>query len=211
MSQVCAIPLIAKGENKEPFDLPSADGTLTTIFMANGIERTPGFGERIGLAFKVLFDANIASKLLSALAEPPKAAAPPKPAAPPPEKVHASGLFVLGALQQEGRLIDFLQQDVAGFSDEEVGAAARVVHAGCRKMLQQYLSIAPVLNDAEGATVSVPSGFDAQRIRLTGNVTGQPPFKGSLKHHGWQAKELRFPSLAESLDARVLAPAEVEL
>jgi hypothetical protein len=179
--------------------------------MANGNERTPGFGERIGLAFKVLFDATVASKLVGALAEPAKPVVPPRPVSPPPEKTHAGGLFVLGALQQEGRLIDFLQQDVTGFSDEEVGAAARVVHSGCRKMLQQYLTVAPVLNDSEGATVTVPAGFDAQRIRLTGNVTGQPPFKGSLKHHGWQAKEIRFPALAESLDARVLAPAEVEL
>lgn len=179
--------------------------------MENGNERRPGFGERIGLAFKVLFDAEAAGKLAAALAEPAKVAPPPKPTAPAPEKLHASGLFVLGALQQEGRLIDFLQQDVASFSDEEVGAAARVVHAGCRKMVQQYVTIAPVLKEAEGATVNVPAGFDAQRIRLTGNVTGQGPFKGVLKHHGWETKEVRFPALSESLDARVLAPAEVEL
>jgi len=147
----------------------------------------------------------------------PKAVLPsptPTPAAPvrpPPEREHASGLAVLGMLQREGRLIDFLQENVAAFSDAEVGAAARTVHEGCRKVVQQYLALEPVLKDAEGARVSVPAGFDAQRIRLTGNVAGQPPYAGSLKHHGWVTTAVRFPELSPSLDARVLAPAEVEL
>jgi hypothetical protein len=114
-------------------------------------------------------------------------------------------------LQQEGRLIDFLQQEVASFSDEEVGAAARVVHGGCRKALGRLAAVQPVLKQEEGAAVSVPAGFDATRYRLTGNVTGQPPFNGTLKHHGWVATDLKFPTLAENLDYRVLAPAEVEL
>ena len=114
-------------------------------------------------------------------------------------------------LQREGRLIDFLQEDVAAFSDADIGAAARVVHGGCRKALAQCLTLEPVLKDAEGANVTVPAGFDAQRIRLTGNVAGQPPFRGALKHHGWVATAVRLPALSEILDPRVLAPAEVEL
>jgi hypothetical protein len=119
--------------------------------------------------------------------------------------------LVLAALQREGRLIDFLEQEVTGFSDEDIGAAARVVHSGCRKVLQQYFVLEPALPEAEGATLTVPPGFDAQRIRLTGSVTGKPPFKGTLKHHGWIAKETRLPSLQADLDPRVVAPAEVEL
>jgi hypothetical protein len=114
-------------------------------------------------------------------------------------------------LQREGRLIDFLQEDVAGFSDEQVGAAARVVHDGCRKVVRQYLALEPVLKDSEGASVQVPAGFDAQRIRLTGNVAGQPPFKGSLKHHGWAAREVSLPLPPAAMDPKILAPAEVEL
>lgn len=138
----------------------------------------------------------------------------PKPAAPvrlPPEREHASGLAVLGMLQREGRLIDFLQENVAAFSDAEVGAAARTVHEGCRKVVAQYLALEPVLKDSEGALVSVPPGFDAQRIRITGNVAGEPPYSGTLKHHGWVTTAVHFPELSPSLDARVLAPAEVEL
>lgn len=108
-------------------------------------------------------------------------------------------------------MIDFLQEDVAAFSDAEIGAAARVVHAGSRKVLTQYLTLEPVLKEADGASVTVRPGFDAQRIRLTGNIAGQPPFRGTLKHHGWVATETRFPVVAETLDPRVLAPAEVEL
>ena len=127
------------------------------------------------------------------------------------ERAHASGLFVLGLLQREGRLLDFLQEEVAPFTDAEVGAAARVVHQGCRNILMQHLTLKPILSDSEGANVTVPDGFDAQRIRLTGNIAGKPPFKGSLKHHGWVASEVRLPSPPDALDPRILAPAEVEL
>lgn len=136
---------------------------------------------------------------------------PPAPAAPPPEREHASALQFLAMLQREGRLVDFLQEDVAAFPDEDVGAAARIVHEGCRKVLRQYLALEPVLPQNEGDTVQVPAGFDAQRIRLTGNVAGQPPYSGSLKHKGWVITSVTFPSTSPALDPRVLAPAEVEL
>ena len=141
--------------------------------------------------------------------------AEPEPEAPPPtvapEQLHASALFILAALQREGRLIDFLQDDVGPYPDAQVGAAARVVHAGCRKVLSQYLSVEPVMRESEGARVTVPPGFDAERIRLTGNVRGKPPFSGALKHHGWVTGPVKFPEVSAALDPRVLAPAEVEL
>lgn len=135
----------------------------------------------------------------------------PEPVELPPERVHASGLLVLSMLQREGRFLDFLQEEVASFSDADVGAAARIVHAGCRKVIEQTLRLEPILKETEGAPISVPPGFDAQRIRITGNVAGQPPFHGSLKHHGWVTSAVRLPTTSESLDPRVLAPAEVEL
>lgn len=146
----------------------------------------------------------------SALPSPTPKAAPPSPALPP-EREHASALVLLSMLQREGRLIDFLQENVASFPDADVGAAARIVHEGCRKVVQQYLALKPVLPESEGASVKVPAGFDAQRIRLTGNVAGQPPYSGSLKHHGWVTTEVKLPTVSPALDPRVLAPAEVEL
>jgi len=148
---------------------------------------------------------------------PTKASAPtpapiltPAPA-PAPERTHASGLLVLSLLQREGRLIDFLQEDVAAFSDAEVGAAARAVHAGCKKVLAAHFTVDPVRKEAEGDAITLAAGFDAGRIRLTGNVAGQPPFRGTLKHHGWVASAVRLPAVSEALDPRILAPAEVEL
>ena len=160
------------------------------------------------MAWRILIKAPFANKLVEALNQ---VEAARTRAALPPERVHASALTLLAALQREGRLVDFLEQEVAGFSDEDIGAAARVVHGGCRKAFRQFFVIAPAAPGIEGEPITVPSGFDAQRIRLTGNLSGQPPFKGTLKHHGWVAAEVRMPSIAETLDPRVIAPAEVEL
>src|SRR5688500_10184947 len=168
---------------------------------------TPSFFARFVLAVRVTGNAELAAKV-AALEAP---AALEKPAEIPPEKTHAAGLAVLGLLQREGRLIDFLKEDVSSFTDSDIGAAARVVHAGSRKVIDQYLTLEPVLKDAEGATVTVPTGFNAERIRLTGNVAGQPPYQGALKHHGWLATSIRFPALSPALDPRVIAPAEIEL
>lgn len=162
----------------------------------------PSFFARLKLAFAILFG--------SAAAEPARAALP-APAPLSPDAAHASGLFLLGMLQREGRLIDFLQEDIAAFSDAEVGAAARVVHEGCRKVTREYLPMVAVVPQSEGDKVTVPAGFDANRYRLSGNVTGQAPYAGSLKHHGWVATEVKLPPVPTTMDVKVLAPAEVEL
>ena len=170
--------------------------------------------ERFLLAFKcfwrTLFHQETARQIALIMRGGPTAA-PSQQQELPPERKHASGLYVLSLLQREGRLIDFLQEDVTSFSNADVGAAARVVHSGCRKVLNQYLPLDAILKEAEGATVNVPAGFDARRIRLTGNVAGQPPFRGALKHHGWIASAVRFPAVSDALDPRVIAPAEIEL
>lgn len=166
----------------------------------------PSFFARLGLGLRIWFNGKLSGQVEQAL----KALeSPPAPA--PPERVHAPALGLLSALQREGRLLDFLQQDVAGFSDEQVGAAARVVHGGCRKVLQQYFEFEPAAKEAEGSEVTVPKGFDPQRFRLTGNVAGQPPFRGTLRHHGWVAGQINMPVLSEALDPRLVAPAEVEI
>jgi len=166
----------------------------------------PSFGMRLSLGLKMVFNGQFAAQVLGALK-----ARETKPQTPAPEKVHASALLLLSALQREGRLLDFLQQEIAGFSDEQVGAAARVVHGGCRKILQQYFEFEPAAKETESAPVTLPKGFDPQRWRLSGNVTGQAPFHGTLRHHGWVARQVRMPATADSIDPRIVAPAEVEL
>jgi hypothetical protein len=122
-----------------------------------------------------------------------------------------AALQLLALLQREARFIDFMQEDLAGHADADIGAAVRVVHAGCRKVLQEHFRIEPVRSENEGSRVTLQPGFDAASVKLTGNVVGQPPFTGTLSHRGWRAAEVKLPKLAEKHDARVLAQAEVEL
>jgi hypothetical protein len=144
-----------------------------------------------------------------------QAAAAPPPRAEPPAVLQTAGpdsaLVLLSLLQKEGRFVDFLQEDVSGYSDQEVGAAARVVHEGCQRVLREHLSIEPVRQESEGSSVTLAKGFDPAAVRPTGNVVGEPPFTGSLVHRGWRAVDVRLPKVASSRDVRILAAAEVEL
>lgn len=125
---------------------------------------------------------------------------------------HRDGaLALLALLQREGRFVDFVRDSVDGASDADIGAAAREVHRGCRKVLDQHLSFEPVMPGEEEAKVSVPKGFDPAEIRLIGEAKGDAPFKGTLRHHGWRVVDAKLPVLAEGVDRTVIAPAEVEL
>lgn len=142
--------------------------------------------------------------------EPEPAKPKTKPVEPEKPSVTAA-LQLLAAFQREGRLVDFLEQDVASFSDADVGAAARVVHEGCRKALRQHAKIQPVRAEEEGATIAIPEGYDAHQVKLTGNVQGKPPYKGKLQHRGWKVIDMSVPVTTADHDAAVIAPAEVEL
>lgn len=166
----------------------------------------PSFVQRIPLAFSAFF------QVLFGNMPPPVAAQPAPPAAVVlREATPDAALQLLGLLQKEARLIDFTQEDLSSYSDADIGGAARVVHEGCCKVLRDHFTIAPVRPEAEGSRIALPEGFDASAIRLTGNVVGQAPFKGSLSHRGWRATETRLPKLTPSHDVTVLAQAEVEL
>ena len=140
----------------------------------------------------------------------PAPSAPPAPVAPQlaPETV---ALQLLGLLQREARFIDFVEEDIQSYGDADIGAAARIVHEGCRKALREHVTLAPVRGEPEGSRVTLPAGFDAAAVRLSGHVVGEAPFSGTLGHRGWRATEIRLPRLAEGHDARILAQAEVEL
>lgn len=179
---------------------------------------TPSFFRRIGLAFSVLFNAERAAQLQHDEAEDelPAANTQTPPAAEPQpvivrETTPEAALQLLGLLQREARFVDFVQEDVAAYSDADIGAAARVVHEGCRKVLGEHFSIEPVRSESEGSSITLAEGFDAAAVRLTGKVVGKPPFTGNLGHRGWRVTDTRLPKLAEGHDASVIAQAEVEL
>jgi len=184
-------------------------------------QENPSLLTRISLAFGTFFtiisDRQFAARVQSLRAatpqtEPSTTPAAAKPAvAPLHEAAPDAALQLLGLLQREARFIDFIQEDIATYSDAEVGGAARVVHEGCRKVLRDNFTIQPIRDEAEGSRITLPAGFDAALIRVTGNVVGQPPFNGSLTHRGWQVVDTRLPRLAGSHQVRIVAAAEVEL
>lgn len=189
--------------------------------------------------FRILFGKKLppdAVRFLPEGAEPPKQLpeSTAKPADKAPEKVadkvadkpvdkappakistaqqHREGaLALLALMQREGRLVDFLRDSVDGADDADIGAAVREVHRGCRKVLDQYLSLEPVMPGDQDAKVSVPKGFDPAEIRLIGEAKGEAPYRGTLRHHGWRVVDAKLPTLADGVDRAVIAPAEVEL
>ena len=118
---------------------------------------------------------------------------------------------MLGLLQRDGRLIDFLSEDVAAYPAAQLGAAVRSIHTSCRQVLERYVKLDPVIASEEDQPVTVPAGFDPAAIKLVGNVTGEPPIRGVLRHRGWRVKEVTLPSLPQGSGRAIVAPAEVEI
>ena len=179
----------------------------------------PSFFVRLALAFqvffRVLFNVVFAARVqrLEAGAVAPSTPEPkPAPSVPALRELPSqSALQLLGLLQREGRFVDFLQEDVGGYTDAQIGAAARVVHDQCRKALLAHVTLERIRSELEGQRITLNSGFSASEIRLTGQVAGEPPFTGALTHAGWRAAKIELPKLSEGHDVRVIAPAEVEL
>ncbi len=162
------------------------------------------------LLLSPLVPAVVGAILLWSARSRPAAAAlsaePPKPAEAP----EASALRLLATLQEEGRLVDFLEEDVAPYSDEQIGAAVRGIHERSQRALRSCVKLEPVLRGAEGETTTVPPGFDPAAVRLVGNVSGTPPFTGVIRHPGWRVTGVTIPSRT-GVDDHVIAPAEVEI
>jgi hypothetical protein len=158
--------------------------------------------------FSILDHSRIPDDVVTALSGTPVKVAPPVPSAPQPEPAgRATQLLTL--LQRDGRLVDFLMEDLAPYSDAQVGASVRDVHAGCRTVLTRYLSIVPVMHEQEGETVTVDRDADLARVKVVGNIAGQPPYKAILRHRGWDAVRVELPPVPPG--GTILAPAEVEV
>lgn len=142
----------------------------------------------------------------------PKPEPPKERKGPGPAEQHRDGaLALLALLQREGRLVDFLRESIEDYDDSDIGAAVRDIHRGCKKVIDEHLELEAVMPGDEEDDVSVPKGFDPGEVRLIGEVSGEPPFKGVLRHHGWRATKVKLPTLSEGVDRHVIAPAEVEI
>ena len=186
-----------------------------------------GFSTRLSFAFRcffaLLFQGKIPQDVPQALGwakaevSPLATAAKPTPATPKvrvdepsPESLDRA-VQMLALLQRDGRLVDFLEEDVSSYPDGQLGAAVRSIHTSCRQVLERYIKLEPILSSEEDQPVTVPVGFDAASIKLVGKVTGEPPIRGLLRHRGWRVTEVTLPSLPQGSGRAIVAPAEVEV
>jgi hypothetical protein len=146
--------------------------------------------------------------------------APPKGDAAKPMPVRSAGnqaeaeiVSFLALLQERGRLVDFLMEDITTYDDPQVGAAARVVHQGCKAALREHFQIRSVREESEGSSITIPVGYAADEYRLIGNIRSAGPFAGTLVHRGWKTEEVKLPRIVRVDPDRLptIAPAEVEL
>lgn len=181
---------------------------------------------RVSTAFKAffaaLFNPQLSTRIQDVLEHPTLEVTPPVPAAAKPVEVpqvpvvakpkQSEAVTLLATLQREARLIDFLKEDLSSYADDQVGAAVREIHRESAAVLNRLFAIRPVLTEEEGSQVTVPAGFDAARYRLTGKVSGDAPFKGTLQHHGWEVSKCEIPEyVGGESGATTISPAEVEI
>ncbi len=171
---------------------------------------------RLGQAFRVFFrilqDGEFAERVAKAESAPPGALPAPEAPAEPASPARSEALTLLAVLQREGRLVDFLREPVDGYSDAQIGAAVREVHRACGAAIERMFGLQPAMKQPEGATVRIEKGYDPNRVRLTGNVSGTAPYTGTLAHPGWEATRCDLPEwTGDSASARIIAPAEVEI
>jgi Domain of unknown function (DUF2760) len=182
-----------------------------------------GFGQRVSYAFRSFFrilssgeiPGDVAGELVK---PPPQAAAAPSVPAPPVEAAVEKpvdsidrAVQMLAILQRDGRLIDFFTEDIAPYSDAQVGAAVRDLHQSCKQTLERYVKLEPIIASEEGQPITVQDPVDPATIKLIGNVTGRPPLRGLLRHRGWRVSTVNLPPLPDGTARSVVAPAEVEI
>ena len=189
---------------------------LSALALAPGVVPTP----YADILPKVI--AGVAVLLLIAiLADRPKAestgpapkAAAPVAAAPLANQADSEVVNFLAILQERGRFVDFLMDDITPYSDAQVGAAGRVLHEGCKAVLLEYFGIRPMRDEGEGSKITIPTGYAPDDYRLVGKISGEAPFTGTLVHHGWRVEWVKLPRLLRASADRLpaIAPAEVEL
>ncbi len=225
-------PFLAAGASNLPADAQAAFAGLGKLLGEVEQYLAPvmfGLGLVVTLVLWLVLRAQ-GQRLLAALparlsADSPAAAAPAEeatvarqPEAPSPTVLQPTphspqtAVQMLAILQREGRLVDFLKEDLHPYTDDQIGAAVRSIHQGCQAALMEHLELEPILAETEGAEITVPPDFDPKAVRLTGNVAGDPPFKGTLRHHGWRVLRVDLPQLiAPQERGWILTPAEVEI
>jgi hypothetical protein len=178
-----------------------------------------GVWNRIKLAvmafFTILFQGRLPVSLQNSagtVEAPEPVPAPATVATAPPEREQPDrALQLLALLQRDGRLVDFLMEDLGSYGDAQIGAAVRDVHAGCRRILDRHVTLESILGGQEGDAVTIDSNIDLAAVRVVGNVTARPPFRGRLLHKGWRAPRTALPPLSDPGSRAIVAQAEIEV
>jgi hypothetical protein len=208
------------------FSANSGPGDNSTWWFSHAEFGMSGFWERVTIAFRcffsILFHGEIPNDIVEKRVK-PAGPGPQVPVTARPSVFRATeadhgapetfdrAVQMLALLQRDGRLIDFLAEDISPYPDAQLGTAVRTIHEACRKVLDHYVKMEPILESEENEPVTIQAGFDASAIKLLGNVTGAPPIRGVLRHRGWRAKQVNLPSLPQASGRLVIAPAEVEI
>ena len=170
----------------------------------------------IGYAFSaffgILFKSQIPDDVAAALGwvrrdGKPKAAEKPKETVGPAD----GALQILGILQRDARLVDFLMENIAPYTDEQIGAAVRGVHEQSRQTIERYFQFAPIIDGVEGTYAKVISK-DPAAVKLLGNVPADGKAAGgTLRHKGWRVAKSDLPPIFAHQKTDILAPAEIEI
>ena len=188
----------------------SLDRAFQGLTLAGRAKVDPAFGEQLAALVA-------GSPMMSPPPPPvkptslPTITMPPTPAAAKPLPPRGEAYKLLSMLQTEARLLDFLMEDISAAADVQIGQAVKEIHRKSAQVLKDHLTLGVVMAGADGDSVTVPVGFDPSQIRLVGNVTGKPPYTGTLLHPGWKVKDAKIPAMPEGQDPTILQPAEVEL
>lgn len=145
--------------------------------------------------------------------QPPPPAATPKPVKPEPTQT-GEALILLSLLQEKGRFLDYVTEDITAFNDAQVAAASRVVHQGCSAVIKECLALSPTHEGKEGDRITLDKSFDPNRYRLLGKVPQEPPYQGVVVHRGWQTTKLALPRFTRPVDPtgpNVITPMDVEV
>jgi len=171
------------------------------------------FGSSFKSFFSILFSGVLPEDVAREFGYVKASAQKPAPvAAPVPQLKPSDGAVqILGILQRDGRLVDFLMEDLSGATDDQIGAAVRSLQEQCRDSIKRYVRLSPVIDGVEGSYTKIESN-DPALVKLLGNVPASGKAQGGiLRHKGWKADQVDLPTLKASQTNSVLAPAEIEI
>ena len=163
-------------------------------------------------SFQQLLDGKLALRIESTTPKTKPALASSQPVQSMSKPTRSDAITLLAALQREARLLDIVNEPLDGFSDSQIGAAARDVLKNSGAVIERIFGVEPLTTVADGNPLATPAQFDPAQFRLTGNVTGAAPFRGIVAHHGWKATRCEIPQWTGSAtDALIIAPIELEI